>query len=176
MGVIYAPIIVRETLKETLVPSNTEIAPAAECAALLWHGAARQGAAPAPNACEWLARICSTSVLPERGMPTTNTGVASRFPASPASSACRRARASPRLAARKQLEHRLHLCLQTESCQLQRRMHPGFSAADYMTGRPEHTIAHFKRTFRVARALAGACACAPLPRPALGGSRHSHTE
>ena len=29
---------------------------------------------PAPKTRGWLARICSTSVVPERGMPTTNTG------------------------------------------------------------------------------------------------------
>jgi hypothetical protein len=29
---------------------------------------------PAPHTCEWLARICSTSVVPDRGMPMMNTG------------------------------------------------------------------------------------------------------
>ncbi len=30
---------------------------------------------PAPWTCGWLARICSISVVPERGMPTMNTGL-----------------------------------------------------------------------------------------------------
>ena len=32
---------------------------------------------PAPHAMECVARICSTRVLPDRGKPTTNTGVSS---------------------------------------------------------------------------------------------------
>ena len=35
---------------------------------------------PAPNTREWLARICSSSEVPERGMPTMNTGVAAGSP------------------------------------------------------------------------------------------------
>jgi len=29
---------------------------------------------------EWLAAICSTRLVPERGMPTTRTGIADGFP------------------------------------------------------------------------------------------------
>ena len=29
---------------------------------------------PAPKTWEWPAKICSTSVVPDRGSPTTNTG------------------------------------------------------------------------------------------------------
>ena len=36
---------------------------------------------PAPNICGWLANICSMRVVPERGIPTMNTGTGDRAPA-----------------------------------------------------------------------------------------------
>src|SRR2546430_5097336 len=33
-----------------------------------------RSSSPAPNTCEWLARICSVSVVPERGRPTMKMG------------------------------------------------------------------------------------------------------
>ena len=39
---------------------------------------------PAPHTEGWLARICSTRVLPDRGRPTTKMGVSSRDPTLPA--------------------------------------------------------------------------------------------
>ena len=41
--------------------------------------------APAPKTWGWLARICSMSVLPERGRPTTKTAPGCFRPSSPAS-------------------------------------------------------------------------------------------
>lgn len=41
------------------------------------------GGAPAPNTWGWLARMCSISVLPERGSPTTKIGPGSFSPDSP---------------------------------------------------------------------------------------------
>ena len=40
----------------------------------------RSLSSPAPETREWLAAICSTRLVPERGMPTTNTGVSDGFP------------------------------------------------------------------------------------------------
>ena len=47
-------------------------------AAKAWPSAVRS---PAPKTSRWAPRICSTSVVPERGMPTTKTGAGSRFAA-----------------------------------------------------------------------------------------------